>query len=171
MAETQETPKKAAPKKAAPKKAAAPKKEAAPKAPSFSKEEMLEAINVAVQSAVKAAAPAPAPAPAPVAEEKKAELPEAKYSGSENMVSVIATIFLVLGIIGSLILVILGIVSLTEYHSYSYYGGYHTEGMGVGAIIYGVVILLVSLLQFGLCKLYVNMSYRLTSIDKVLRAK
>ena len=46
MAETQETPKKAAPKKAAPKKAAAPK------APSFSKEEMLEAINVAVQSAV-----------------------------------------------------------------------------------------------------------------------
>lgn len=170
MAETQETPKKAAPKKAAPKKAAAPKKEAAPKAPSFSKEEMLEAINVAVQSAVKAAAPAPAPAPAPVAEEKKAELPEAKYSGSENMVSVIATIFLVLGILGSIVLVILGIVSLSEYNSYSYYG-YHSEGTGVGAIIYGVVILLVSLLQFGLCKLYVNMSYRLTSIDKVLRAK
>lgn len=171
MAETQETPKKAAPKKAAPKKAAAPKKEAAPKAPSFSKEEMLEAINVAVQSAVKAAAPAPAPAPAPVAEEKKAELPEAKYSGSENMVSVIATIFLVLGILGSIVLVILGIVSLSEYNSYSYYGGYHSEGMGVTAIIYGVVILLVSLLQFGMCKLYVNMSYRLTSIDKVLRAK
>ncbi len=164
MAETQETPKKAAPKKAAPKKAAAPK------APSFSKEEMLEAINVAVQSAVKAAAPAPAPAPAPVAEEKKV-LEEAKYSGSENMVSVVATIFLVLGILGSIVLVILGIVSLSEYNSYSYYGGYHSEGMGVGAIIYGVVILLVSLLQFGLCKLYVNMSYRLTSIDKVLRAK
>jgi uncharacterized membrane protein YgcG len=163
MAETQETPKKAAPKKAAPKKAAAPK------APSFSKEEMLEAINVAVQSAVKAAAPAPAPAPAP--EEKKAELPEAKYSGSENMVSVVATIFLVLGILGSIVLVILGIVSLSEYNSYSYYGGYHSEGMGVTAIIYGVVILLVSLLQFGMCKLYVNMSYRLTSIDKVLRAK
>lgn len=162
MAETQETPKKAAPKKAAPKKAAAPK------APSFSKEEMLEAINVAVQSAVKAAAPAPAPAP--VAEEKKV-LEEAKYSGSENMVSVVATIFLVLGILGSIVLVILGIVSLSEYNSYSYYGGYHSEGMGVGAIIYGVVILLVSLLQFGLCKLYVNMSYRLTSIDKVLRAK
>ena len=164
MAETQETPKKAAPKKAAPKKAAAPK------APSFSKEEMLEAINVAVQSAVKAAAPAPAPAPAPVTEEKKA-LEEAKYSGSENMVSVVATIFLVLGILGSIVLVILGIVSLSEYNSYSYYGGYHSEGMGVGAIIYGVVILLVSLLQFGMCKLYVNMSYRLTSIDKVLRAK
>lgn len=163
MAETQETPKKAAPKKAAPKKAAAPK------APSFSKEEMLEAINVAVQSAVKAAAPAPAPAPAPVAEEKKV-LEEAKYSGSENLVTVVATIFLVLGIIGSLILVIMGIVSLTEYHSYSYYG-YHSEGSGVGAIIYGVVILFVSLLQFGICKLYVNMSYRLTSIDKVLRAK
>lgn len=159
MAETQETPKKAAPKKAA-----------APKAPSFSKEEMLEAINVAVQSAVKATAPAPAPAP--VAEEKKAELPEAKYSSSENMVSVIATIFLVLGILGSIVLVILGIVSLSEYNSYSYYGGYHHgEGIGVTAIIYGVVILLVSLLQFGMCKLYVNMSYRLTSIDKVLRAK
>lgn len=156
MAETQETPKKAAPKKAA-----------APKAPSFSKEEMLEAINVAVQSAVKAAAPAPAPAP--VAEEKKV-LEEAKYSGSENLVTVVATIFLVLGIIGSLILVIMGIVSLTEYNSYSYYG-YHSEGLGVGAIIYGVVILIVSLLQFGICKLYVNMSYRLTSIDKVLRAK
>lgn len=160
MAETQETPKKAAPKKAAPKKAAAPK------APSFSKEEMLEAINVAVQSAVKAAAPAPAPAP--VAEEKKV-LEEAKYSGSENLVTVVATIFLVLGIIGSLILVIMGIVSLSEYNSYSYYGGYH--GDGTGAIIYGVVILFVSLLQFGMCKLYVNMSYRLTSIDKVLRAK
>ena len=160
MAETQETPKKAAPKKAAPKKAAAPK------APSFSKEEMLEAINVAVQSAVKAAAPAAAP----VAEEKKV-LEEAKYSGSENLVTVVATIFLVLGILGSIVLVILGIVSLSEYNSYSYYGGYHSEGMGVGAIIYGVVILLVSLLQFGLCKLYVNMSYRLTSIDKVLRAK
>lgn len=160
MAETQETPKKAAPKKAAPKKAAAPK------APSFSKEEMLEAINVAVQSAVKAAAPAPAPAP--VAEEKKV-LEEAKYSGSENLVTVVATIFLVLGIIGSLILVIMGIVSLTEYNSYSYYGGHHNDG--TGAIIYGVVILFVSLLQFGMCKLYVNMSYRLTSIDKVLRAK
>lgn len=160
MAETQETPKKAAPKKAAPKKAAAPK------APSFSKEEMLEAINVAVQSAVKAAAPAPAPAP--VAEEKKV-LEEAKYSGSENLVTVVATIFLVLGIIGSLILVIMGIVSLTEYNSYSYYGGHHNDG--TGAIIYGVVILFVSLLQFGICKLYVNMSYRLTSIDKVLRAK
>lgn len=161
MAETQETPKKAAPKKAAPKKAAAPK------APSFSKEEMLEAINVAVQSAVKAAAPAPAPAP--VAEEKKV-LEEAKYSGSENLVTVIATIFLVLGILGSIVLVIMGIVNLTEYHSYSYYGGgYH--GDGIGAIIYGVVILFVSLLQFGMCKLYVNMSYRLTSIDKVLRAK
>ena len=164
MAETQETPKKAAPKKAAPKKAAAPK------APSFSKEEMLEAINVAVQSAVKAAAPAPAPAPAPalVAEEKKV-LEEAKYSGSENLVTVVATIFLVLGIIGSIVLVIMGIVSLSEYNSYSYYGGYH--GDGTGAIIYGVVILFVSLLQFGMCKLYVNMSYRLTSIDKVLRAK
>lgn len=160
MAETQETPKKTAPKKAAPKKAAAPK------APSFSKEEMLEAINVAVQSAVKAAAPAPAPAP--VAEEKKV-LEEAKYSGSENLVTVVATIFLVLGIIGSLILVIMGIVSLTEYNSYSYYGGHHNDG--TGAIIYGVVILFVSLLQFGICKLYVNMSYRLTSIDKVLRAK
>lgn len=138
MAETQETPKKAAPKKAAPKKAAAPK--------------------------------APAPAPAPVAEEKKV-LEEAKYSGSENLVTVVATIFLVLGIVGSIVLVIMGIVSLTEYHSYSYYGGYHGEGAGVGAIIYGVVILFVSLLQFGICKLYVNMSYRLTSIDKVLRAK
>lgn len=165
MAETQETPKKAAPKKAAPKKAAAPK------APSFSKEEMLEAINVAVQSAVKAAAPAPAPAAAPVAEEKKAELPEAKYSGSENMVSVIATIFLVLGILGSIVLVIMGIVSLTE-PSYSYYDyRVNPDGIGISAIIYGVVILLVSLLQFGMCKLYVNMSYRLTSIDKVLRAK
>lgn len=164
MAETQETPKKAAPKKAAPKKAAAPK------APSFSKEEMLEAINVAVQSAVKAAAPAPAPAP--VAEEKKV-LEEAKYSGSENLVTVVATIFLVLGILGSIVLVIMGIVSLSEYNSYSYYGGYHQsgEGLGVAAIIYGVVILFVSLLQFGMCKLYVNMSYRLTSIDKVLRAK
>ena len=160
MAETQETPKKAAPKKAAPKKAAAPK------APSFSKEEMLEAINVAVQSAVKAAAPAPAPAP--VAEEKKV-LEEAKYSGSENLVTVVATIFLVLGIIVSLILVIMGIVSLTEYNSYSYYGGHHNDG--TGAIIYGVVILFVSLLQVGICKLYVNMSYRLTSIDKALRAK
>lgn len=162
MAETQETPKKEAPKKAAPKKAAAPK------APSFSKEEMQEAINVAVQSAVKASAPAPAPAP--VAEEKKV-LEEAKYSGSENLVTVIATIFLVLGILGSIVLVIMGIVSLSEYNSYSYYGGYHGEGIGVTAIIYGVVILLVSLLQFGMCKLYVNMSYRLTSIDKVLRAK
>lgn len=162
MAETQETPKKAAPKKAAPKKAAAPK------APSFSKEEMLEAINVAVQSAVKAAAPAPAPAP--VAEEKKV-LEEAKYSGSENLVTVVATIFLVLGIIGSIVLVIMGIVSLSEYNSYSYYGDYRGEGIGVTAIIYGVVILFVSLLQFGMCKLYVNMSYRLTSIDKVLRAK
>ena len=164
MAETKDAPKKAAPKKAAPKKAAAPK------TPSFSKEEMLEAINVAVQSAVKAAAPAPAPAP--VAEEKKAELPEATFSGTENMVSVIATIFLVLGILGSIVLVILGIVSLTESHSYYGYS-YHSnpEGLGVGAIIYGVVILLVSLLQYGLCKLYVNMSYRLTSIDKVLRAK
>lgn len=160
MAETQETPKKAAPKKAAPKKAAAPK------APSFSKEEMLEAINVAVQSAVKAAAPAPAPAP--FAEEKKV-LEEAKYSGSENLVTVVATIFLVLGIIGSIVLVIMGIVSLSEYNSYSYYGGHHNDG--TGAIIYGVVILFVSLLQFGMCKLYVNMSYRLTSIDKVLRAK
>ena len=160
MAETKDAPKKAA-----------PKKPAAPKAPSFSKEEMLEAINVAVQSAVKAAAPAPAPAPAPVAEEKKV-LEEAKYSGSENLVSVVATIFLVLGILGSIVLVILGIVSLSEYNSYSYYGGYHHgEGIGVTAIIYGVVILFVSLLQFGMCKLYVNMSYRLTSIDKVLRAK
>ena len=104
-------------------------------------------------------------------ETPKKVLEEAKYSGSENMVSVIATIFLVLGILGSIVLVILGIVSLSEYNSYSYYGGYHSEGMGVTAIIYGVVILLVSLLQFGMCKLYVNMSYRLTSIDKVLRAK
>lgn len=102
---------------------------------------------------------------------KKAELPEAKYSGSENLVTVVATIFLVLGILGSIVLVILGIVSLSEYNSYSYYGGYHSEGIGVTAIIYGVVILFVSLLQFGMCKLYVNMSYRLTSIDKVLRAK
>ena len=104
-------------------------------------------------------------------ETPKKVLEEAKYSGSENLVTVVATIFLVLGILGSIVLVILGIVSLSEYNSYSYYGGYHSEGMGVGAIIYGVVILLVSLLQFGMCKLYVNMSYRLTSIDKVLRAK
>lgn len=166
MADTLETPKKEAPKKAAPKKAA-------PKTQTFTKEEMQEAINAAVQTAVQnqkpAEAPAPEPAPAPVQEKKVLE--EAKYSGSENLMTVIATIILVLGIIGAIVLIIVGIVQLAE-PSYSYYD-YHSVsgGMGVGLIIYGALILLLSLMQFGMIKLYVNMSYRLTSIDKVLRAK
>ena len=167
MAETKviKEKKEAAPKakaaKAAKPKAARPK--AAPKA-QLSKEDVQSAVYEAVKAAaleIKAAETPKEAAPvAPVKEVKKI-----KCTSDERLMSSLAIIYLVLGLLCSVALIITGIVLEATEDSFmaQYLDG---PDMGLICIIVGVVLLLPTLVQYACMKLFANISHRLTSLDK-----
>ena len=108
----------------------APKKEA-PKAQTFTKEEMQEAINAAVQSTVQAQQPAPQPA--------------------QISVNGLVTFIAVLGVLGSLALIIYSIILWARWE----YGG--EWYIGLTMLINGIIVFVLNMILIVL----MNISHRL----------
>lgn len=164
-------PKAKAPKAAKPKaepkpKVAKPKAEPKPKAapaPQLSKEDVQAAVYAAVKAAVtevKAAEPKPE-----VKEEPKKEAKEIKLTGAERLLNFFAYFYLVIGLLASVACVVGGI--MLEVNKDSFLAQY-VDGPDMGATLIGtgIGIIIPTLVQFAVMKLFVNISHRLTSIDE-----
>ena len=177
MAETKvkEEVAKAAPKKAAAKKAA-PKAKAPratkPKAaaqPQLTKEEVQAAMYEAVKTALMEvkAAEAPAEEIKPIVKDEvkpAAQTCPIPFSKAERLMTVLAKIYLVLGLLVSAALIIVGaVMELTTDSFFRDYMDGTAEGWQL--ILGGVVLLLPTLVQYACMSLFVNVSKRLTSLD------
>ena len=150
--------------------AAKPKAEPKPKAapsPQLTKEEMQSAIYTAVKAAVleiKAAEPAP---------EIKVELPQPpkqepkkiKKSGDERLLTFFAYLYLVIGLVAAVACMVGGII--LEINEDSFMSQY-IDGPDMGATLIGAGagIIVSTLVQYTVLKLFVNISHRLTSLDE-----
>lgn len=155
---------KAAPKAKAP-KAAKPKAEPKPKAapaPQLSKEDIQAAVYAAVKAAVsevKAAEPKPVvPEGKP---EPKKEVKKIGKSSDEKLMTALAIIYLVLGVLAIVAVIVGGFIA-------DGYRDEYVEGLNVGLICIGagVLMILPVLVQYAFMKLFANISYRLSSMDK-----
>lgn len=99
-----------------------------------------------------------------------------KNQSAERTLSVIATIFLILGVALGLLTIIGGLVSYSELSSVSDtmgYGGYHEASIAASAsaissIIAGVILIIASIFQWAIIKVFVNISHNTASLDSRL---
>ena len=100
-----------------------------------------------------------------------------KNQSAERTLSVIATIFLILGVALGLLTIIGGLVSYSELNSVSKsmagYGGYHEDSVvllssAISSIIAGVIVIIASIFQWAIIKVFVNISHNTASLDSRL---
>lgn len=86
--------------------------------------------------------------------------PTAVELSLEGFLNFLSVILLLAGIAGGMYVLIKGSIEASEANRYSY-----EHVSAAPAVIGGLVIILMSMIQFGLIRLYVKMSRRLESID------
>lgn len=79
-------------------------------------------------------------------------------AAAETIINVLATLLLIAGIIGGIVIIGAGVNSLG-----SYWGGGEFE------IIAGVIVIIVSIIQWAFMKIFINVSRNLFNINEFLR--